>query len=625
MGPRRAWILVLLLALLTQPLAPVANASGAGADGGTPSNAWLADAPKPKGSKVSEGSEPMVLTSNAGEAVWVADTTGAYRTSDNGTTWEEVPFLLDLELLDGVSLAQDAGGTLYAAFLRSGRVEVLRPYDPGEPLGRTSRVATASAFPDRPWIAAGAEGEVVLLYYDVSTLSESCVRTTEAGLVWPDHHPAVGAANAGEIDMAEDGSVAYVPSSSQHMRILEDPCLGGPIRTEPIDPADPGAQTLTPVDHSDGAWYTAAPTGDHSDIMVFGVQGDTRRSVSVAPPVLAANTFATVSARDGEVAVAWYGSEANGDPNDPGFDGAWNVYVARIDRFWTAEPRISYSRLTESPNHFGDICRDGLGCGSGSEDRDRDLLDYFGVDHDDHGGVHVAYAHDGDGDDAEVRYAHLASPDSDTAPPVSSFHLSVDGKTVRLDGSASRDPDGEVESHMWRFGDDSPPREGDSVRHTYRQPGTYQITLTVTDDDQATDTSRTNVTVPSSETNQPPVASFEGNLTGRTLALDASSSRDPDGTVTRYEWSFGDGEMSTGPQAQHTYPGPGTYTMRLTVWDDDNRSATATDRIEASNASRSLDQAAGASSGNPDGRPTPGSPFLALAALAVARLHRGPR
>jgi DNA-binding beta-propeller fold protein YncE len=57
---------------------------------------------------------------------------------------------------------------------------------------------------------------------------------------------------------------------------------------------------------------------------------------------------------------------------------------------------------------------------------------------------------------------------------------------------------------------------------------------------------------------------------GSASAFDGSASSDPDGTVARYDWEFGDGSRAenAGPKPTHVYASPGSYTVRLTVTDD---------------------------------------------------------
>lgn len=70
------------------------------------------------------------------------------------------------------------------------------------------------------------------------------------------------------------------------------------------------------------------------------------------------------------------------------------------------------------------------------------------------------------------------------------------------------------------------------------------------------------------EPNQPPSAAFDAPCDGLTCAMDASGSTDPDGTITSYAWTFGDGATGSGRTATHTYGSAGTYDITLTVTDD---------------------------------------------------------
>jgi len=70
-----------------------------------------------------------------------------------------------------------------------------------------------------------------------------------------------------------------------------------------------------------------------------------------------------------------------------------------------------------------------------------------------------------------------------------------------------------------------------------------------------------------------PIAYFtftpEKPVVDQSITFNASSSRDPDGSITLYEWDFGDGNMSYGEFANHSYGSPGSCNVTLWVVDDD--------------------------------------------------------
>jgi PKD repeat protein len=82
--------------------------------------------------------------------------------------------------------------------------------------------------------------------------------------------------------------------------------------------------------------------------------------------------------------------------------------------------------------------------------------------------------------------------------PVASFTYSPDkpivNETVTFNASASYDPDGTIVSYDWDF-DDNTNGTGSITTHNYTTEGTYNVTLTVTDDDSLTNTTWKLVTV----------------------------------------------------------------------------------------------------------------------------------
>jgi len=132
-------------------------------------------------------------------------------------------------------------------------------------------------------------------------------------------------------------------------------------------------------------------------------------------------------------------------------------------------------------------------------------------------------------------------------PPVAALTASVsfinEKKTVSFDASSSYDLDGTIVSFTWGFGDGSA-ATGVEVDHEYENDGVYTITLTVIDDDGATDDVKSSVNVTAIVLNISPVAIFTKSAEtvniDETASFDASESYDPDGSIVSYAWEFGD-------------------------------------------------------------------------------------
>lgn len=93
-------------------------------------------------------------------------------------------------------------------------------------------------------------------------------------------------------------------------------------------------------------------------------------------------------------------------------------------------------------------------------------------------------------------------------------------------------------------------------------------------------------TAQGSSLNQPPTATIVASKTqaivDESITFDATSSKDPDGSIVQYTWTFGDGNSSSQSVVEHAFTSTGTYTVTLTVTDNEGATASATRQITIS-------------------------------------------
>ncbi len=154
---------------------------------------------------------------------------------------------------------------------------------------------------------------------------------------------------------------------------------------------------------------------------------------------------------------------------------------------------------------------------------------------------------------------------------------------VNFSAGNSSDPDGDILSYTWDFGDGN---TGSNLNasNTYTAPGTYTVTLTVNDGNGGITTATITIIVQPGTGNQYPTASINATPTSGnsplTVNFDGNNSSDPDGDNLSYAWDFGDGNTANGVSTTHTYTIGGTYTATLTVDDGNGGTSQATVNIE---------------------------------------------
>ena len=165
----------------------------------------------------------------------------------------------------------------------------------------------------------------------------------------------------------------------------------------------------------------------------------------------------------------------------------------------------------------------------------------------------------------------------DNSPPNAAFTPVCADNTCRFtDGSS--DSDGTVSGWQWSFGDGSSSSQR-HPSHVYAAGGEFTVRLTVTDNIGAQGSASKTVTAGPPE-NQPPAAAFTSSCSDLDCGF-TDGSTDSDGSVTGWQWDFGDGSSSDQQNPSHAYAGQGVYTVSLTVTDDDGLSGFISNQVTA--------------------------------------------
>ncbi len=136
----------------------------------------------------------------------------------------------------------------------------------------------------------------------------------------------------------------------------------------------------------------------------------------------------------------------------------------------------------------------------------------------------------------------------------------------------STDDDGELVNWSWVVSQNTT-LYGKNISYQFPDNGSFPVILTVTDDDGATSILTKTITV----SNVKPIVGFSSYGDNATLQIGdtvrfGDNSFDQDGNITKWNWSFGDGTTSTEKHPTHVYEKSGTYTVQLTVTDNDGAS-----------------------------------------------------
>ena len=168
------------------------------------------------------------------------------------------------------------------------------------------------------------------------------------------------------------------------------------------------------------------------------------------------------------------------------------------------------------------------------------------------------------GSDTEVK-ADYISAGSSVAAPVADFSAApISGDAplaVQFTDMSANTPT----SWSWEFGDgDSTNATVQDPVHTYASAGTYTVTLTATNAGGSNSTTKTGY-ISGTSSEPAPVASFTMDSSSGRVPLIIHFTDTTTGSVSGWNWAFGDGGISTERNPVHTYVTAGSYTVTLTA------------------------------------------------------------
>jgi len=190
--------------------------------------------------------------------------------------------------------------------------------------------------------------------------------------------------------------------------------------------------------------------------------------------------------------------------------------------------------------------------------------------------------------DKVITFTTRSTPNVTPTANAGSDQTVTQGTAVTLNASASSDSDGSIASYSWSDGTNILSTNESFTKSDF-SVGTHNLTLTVTDDNGASDTDNVTITVNKVlVANVAPTAKAGVDQTvtqGTAVTLDTSASSDSDGYIASYSWSDGTNVLSTNVSFTKSDFSVGTHKITLTVTDNDGATSTDTVTITVNAAS----------------------------------------
>ena len=137
-------------------------------------------------------------------------------------------------------------------------------------------------------------------------------------------------------------------------------------------------------------------------------------------------------------------------------------------------------------------------------------------------------------------------------------YTGVEGSPITFDATASTDPDNNIETYTWDFGDGTT-GSGAIVQHTFANGGTYPVMLTVTDADDASSTATATATV----SDVAPTATFNAPASLAEGGLATVSLTSPSDAGARYAFDCGSGYGAIGTASSASCPTTDNGTLNV--------------------------------------------------------------
>jgi hypothetical protein len=271
---------------------------------------------------------------------------------------------------------------------------------------------------DRQWLTFTDDHTVLMTYNQTEPHNTVALKSTDSGLTYDVAHAAVAAPSTrfpGPMHYDPINKVAFFAwdrgatagGDSINLSISKD---GGTTWTDcraTIAPANTNGFVVADAD-SAGNIYLAY--GEQSSFHTYLVTLPAANVTKCNNPVVSGGTnptnnpgFSTpvqvdrnavrttvfpwlvAGPKPGSVAVAFYGTESDGNANSGSFKASWDVYVNQSLNALSTDPAnpptFSQVKVTTHPFHYDSICLNGLSCDLAVPAGDRTLADFFAIDY----------------------------------------------------------------------------------------------------------------------------------------------------------------------------------------------------------------------------------------------------